>query len=68
MNHVEMKVFPRKEKSLKFVFKSGKGEKWFENCFQMVEGENYIYLVKIFWKINNLENYLESGDVVHIHW
>ena len=22
-----------------------------------------IYLVKIFWKINNLENYLESGDV-----
>ena len=26
-----------------------------------------IYLVKIFWKINNLENYLESGDVVHIH-
>ena len=22
-----------------------------------------IYLVKIFWKINDLENYLESGDV-----
>ena len=22
-----------------------------------------LYLVKIFWKINNLENYLESGDV-----
>ena len=22
-----------------------------------------IYLVKIFWKINNLENYLETGDV-----
>ena len=22
-----------------------------------------IYLVKIFWKINYLENYLESGDV-----
>ena len=21
------------------------------------------YLVKIFWKINNLENYLETGDV-----
>ena len=26
-----------------------------------------IYLVKIIWKINNLENYLESGDVMHIH-
>ena len=22
-----------------------------------------LYLVKIFWKINNLENYLDSGDV-----
>ena len=29
--------------------------------------ENYISSKDIFLKINNLENYLESGDVVHIH-
>ena len=35
-----------------------KNKYWF--IFEVLK---IIYLVKIFWKINNLENYLESGDV-----
>ena len=35
--------------------------------FQMLKCGKYIYLVKIFWKVNNLGNYLELGDVVHIY-
>ena len=41
-------------------------EKWnsFKNKYWFIfEVLKIIYLVKIFWKINNLENYLESGDV-----
>ena len=37
-----LEVFPRKENDLKFVFKSCKGEKWFEICFQMLKCGKYI--------------------------
>ena len=33
----------------------------------MVEVWKIIYLVKIFWKVNNLGNYLEFGDVEHAY-
>ena len=52
-------MFPRKENDLKFVFKSCKGEKWSEICFQMVEVWNIS--CKDILKINNWENYLNLG-------
>ena len=63
-----MKVFPRKEKDWNLFFKSDKGEKWFENLFSNGWSVEIIYLVKIFWKVNNLGNYLEFGDVEHAYW
>ena len=43
-----------------FIKESGIGLKINIDLFLKCE---IIYLVKIFWKINNLENYLETGDV-----
>ena len=45
-----LKVFPRKDNDLKFVFKSCKGEKWFEICFQMVEVWKNISCKDIFFE------------------
>ena len=50
-----------------FWNESCKGVNLFEIGFQMVEVWD-IYLIKIFLKINNLGNYLKSGDVVNIDW
>ena len=50
------------------VFKNGKGLKSdLKISFQMFEVWEILYLVKIFWKVNNLENYLEFGDVEHAY-
>ena len=68
MNHVEMKIFPRKENDWNLFPKVVKVKSDLKISFQMLKCGKYIYLVKIFWKINNLENYLESGDVEHAYW
>ena len=58
MNHFEMKmnkdlwIYPVYGNDLKFVFKSVKCEKWFENCFQNGWSVENIYPVKIFLENN----------------
>ena len=37
------------------------------NIDLFLENGECISYKDIFWEINNLENYLESGDVVHIY-
>ena len=50
-------------------FISGKGKLVFKiNVVYFWSVENFISCKDIFGKINNLRNYLESGDVAHLYW
>ena len=44
-------------------FMNRKGKLFKDKYWFIFEVLKIIYLVRVFWKINNLENYLESGDV-----
>ena len=63
-----MKVFPRKENVWNLFSKVVNVKSDLNFFFQMVEVWKNIPCKDIFGKINNLKNYLESGDVVYIYW